>query len=750
MRDHLAVLAVAGLAACGGAGTVYPPVEQTRAEFEAVCQSLQRDNAFFGERIVEEQRQRLENPSYSTLERAQLLGGLAWELNRLGRQPEAIAEIERARELLRGLPGAAAREVDHRLVLLAGHAHLRWGEDVNCVGRHNAHSCILPVDPAAVHQLPEPARAAARLYREFLESEPANLHVRWLLNVATMVVGDDLTTLPDELRLPAGALTSATDFPQWREIAGELGVAAFDLAGGAVMDDFDGDGLLDLVSSTMDPCGPLKAFRNDGRGGFEDVAAAWGLDGQLGGLNLMHADLDGDGMLDLVVLRGGWMGEDGKIRKSYLKNELRGTAGSFVDATFAAGLAYPAYPTQAAGFADFDGDGDLDLYVGNEAPVSYGSNLAAGLGADEGVAYPSQLFRNNGDGTFTDVAEAAGVTNDWMAKGVAWGDVDEDGDPDLYVSNIGPNRLYRNNGDGTFTDAAPEAGVVEPSGRSFATWFFDFDNDADLDLFVAAYNVGAYRNVGAAFFGQVDATGAPVVYRNDGGRFTDVSRELGLDRLLLPMGANHGDLDNDGFLDFYLGTGLPQLDGLMPNVMYRNDGGRRFQDVTFAGGFGQLQKGHGVAFGDLDNDGDQDLFEQLGGAFPGDAYPNALWENPGGDHHWLTLRLTGDGRNPYAVGARVEVRLHEGDTRRSVHALVGSGGSFGGSSLQQEIGLGKAEAIDEVLIRWPGRTEPQRFQGVAMDGAYRAVVGAAALEPVSLPRLTFGAATAAPEHEHRP
>ncbi|MGH9465269.1 MAG: FG-GAP-like repeat-containing protein, partial [Thermoanaerobaculia bacterium] len=301
MKRRLAILSLAGLAA-SGAASGHPTAEQTRAEFEAVCRSLRRDNAFFGEQVVEDQRRRLAGASYSTVERAQLLGGLAWELNRLGRQTEAITELERARELLAGLPDAAAPEVDHRLAFLAANVHLRLGEDLNCAGRHNARSCILPVDPAAVHQLPEHARAAARLYREYLDTEPDDLHARWLLNVATLVAGDEPATLPPELRLPAGALSSAVDFPQWREIGGELGIAAFDLAGGAVMDDFDGDGLLDVISSTMDPCGPLQAFRNDGRGGFEDVAAAWGLDGQLGGLNLMHADADGDGGLDLLVL----------------------------------------------------------------------------------------------------------------------------------------------------------------------------------------------------------------------------------------------------------------------------------------------------------------------------------------------------------------------------------------------------------------------------------------------------------------
>src|SRR4029079_3981686 len=184
-------------------------------------------------------------------------------------------------------------------------------------------------------------------------------------------------------------------------------------------------------------------------------------------------------------------------------------------------------------------------------------------------------------------------------------------------------------------------------------------------------------------------------------------------------------LDNDGWLDVYLGTGNPDFDALMPNQLYRNDGGHRFVDVPFAAGFGHLQKGHGVAFADLDNDGDQDVFEEMGGAYPFDTYDNALYENPGAPgagRAGVTRRLAGKRANRFAVGARIEVMVREGEARRSVYALVGSGSSFGGDSLQAEIGLGGATAVESVRVRWPaGATET--FTGIAPNGVYELVEG---------------------------
>ncbi len=699
--------------------------EAVRAEFEGICRAV-RDSydPFYGQRRARELEQRLAAGVSEPLEAAALRANLGRELLKLDRVEESVELLGEALTAARA--AGAPPEMLLDLEVHLGLAHWQAAEDPNCLLPHSAASCILPIGEEARHRLPEHARRAGDLFLGIAERYPQALQTLWLLNLARMVSGDYPQGVPERFRLPADALWPREPFPRWRDRAPELGVAVVDLAGGAVMDDFDGDGLLDLVSSTWDPCGGIKAFRNDGRGGFEDVAERWGLAEQWGGLNLIHADYDGDGRLDLLVLRGAWMGELGRIRNSLLRNELTARGGRFVDLTAVAGLGERAAPTQTAAWADYDGDGDLDLYVGNEDP--------------DGKTHASQLFRNDGDGTFTDVTRQAGVANHRFAKAVTWGDYDGDGDPDLYVSNIGPNRLYRNDG-GTFTDVAPQLGVTEPEGRSFASWFFDFDNDGDLDLFVADYEAPVPA-VAGFYFGLETVDNRPRLYRNDSGaegvRFTDVSRSVGLARPMLPMGANYGDLDADGYPDLYLGTGEPGYETVMPNVMFRNDGGRRFADVTFAGGFGHLQKGHGVAFGDLDNDGDQDLFHQLGGFFPGDAFANALFENPTEGAAWITLRLEGRRANRFGVGARIEVRTVEGGKRRSIHALGGSGGTFGGSSFQQEIGLGGAEAIEEIVVRWPGNGTVQRFPGPPLRRVYRVVEGAAELVAVETPRYRLG------------
>jgi hypothetical protein len=225
--------------------------------------------------------------------------------------------------------------------------------------------------------------------------------------------------------------------------------------------------------------------------------------------------------------------------------------------------------------------------------------------------------------------------------------------------------------------------------------------------------------------------GAPLVYRNDGGTFEEVGRELGLTAPAMTMGASFGDLDNDGFLDFYLGTGQPPFEALSPNLMVRNDGGRRFQDVTFSGGFGHLQKGHAVVFADLDEDGDQDVFEQMGGAFPGDAYFSALYRNPGHGNGWVKLRLAGERSNRSAIGSRVVLELETPAGRRRVHRTVGATGSFGSAPLRLEIGLGDATAIRRLEVFWPASGRRQSFSGVEIGRSYELREGADELRPLA-------------------
>ena len=641
----------------------------------------------------------------------------------LGRERRAIDHLTAAEEMLAGqhsVPAQVVNEIRFRL----GLAWLRLGETQNCVLNPNAEHCILPIRPGGFHTLPEGSRHAIPYFQAVLDNTAAEerlrLSARWLLNIAYMTLGQYPEGVPPAHRIPPAAFESQAAFPHWVNVAPALGLDTFSLSGGAVADDFDGDGYLDFFVSTSDLAGQLRFFRNGGDGTFADRTEAANLNGLLGGLNLVQADYDNDGHLDLLVLRGAWFGEHGQHPNSLLRNAGDST---FLDATFAAGLGQDHYPTQTAAWADYDLDGDLDLYIGNETTDTF-------------VA-PGQLFQNQGDGTFADVAPAAGVDQYAHAKAVVWGDYDGDRWPDLYVSNLGqPNRLYRNQGDGTFADVAPAVGVVAPRA-SFPTWFWDFDNDGHLDLFVAAYSA-TIADIAAAHLGHSVSVEKARLYRGDGrGGFADVSQKSHLAQPTKPMGANFGDLDHDGFLDFYLGTGDTDYAELMPNVLYWNQAGQRFVDVTFASGLGHLQKGHGVVFADVDHDGDVDIFEQMGGAYRGDGFADVLYENPGFGHGWLAIEVVGVESNRSGIGTQLRVDVVEGGQRRSLYRWVGSGGSFGGNPLRQYVGLGAAEKVAQLVVFWPQSGKEQVFDEVPSNAIIRITEGRDQLEILALPAFKF-------------
>ncbi len=700
-----------------------------RQEFEAVADELDAHGLpmFFGARLIPGLTRQLQQPNLP-LQQVVELNCELWRIHLgEGQVDESLAAIDRVFAAV----AARGREPGTSLFVRRAIAHLRAAEVENCINRHNAQCCIFPLEGAAIHLEKEPAQRARLDYLATLGRDPGDLRARWLLNLSSMAVGDYPQGVPAEFLIPPEAFESDHDIKRFADIATRLGVDTFNRSGGVIVEDFDGDGRLDIVTSTIDPRGPLTYYRNLGERGFEDRSARSRLDEQLGGLNCIGADYDNDGDVDILILRGAWFFDSGRIRNSLLRNDGDGT---FTDVTREAGLADPARPTQAAVWADFDNDGDLDLYVGNESRLD--QNQPEG-------DYPSQLFRNNGDGTFTDIAPTAGVTNDRYAKGVTVGDYDNDGDLDLYVSNGLVNRFYRNDGDLTFTDIAPELGLTHPQGLSFATWFFDVNNDGWLDLFVAAYDA-TLADICADFLGWGHRASIPALYLNQGdGTFTDVARKMDLDHPYLPMGANFGDLDNDGWLDIYLTTGEPDYQSLMPNVMLRNDAGQRFEDVSKSGGFGHLQKGHGITFADLDNDGDQDIYHQLGGFYRGDAFHNALFHNPGHGNRFLTIRLVGTSTNRMAIGARIKVVVDTPRGRREIHRAVGSVSSFGGSPFRQEIGLGDAVAIDRVEITWPTSGHHQRLTGVLLDSMILVREDESGFEPLPAPRYDLGRVPAA-------
>ena len=644
----------------------------------------------------------------------------------LGNEREALERLLTAYGEVKGETSEGVVELANEIRFALAIAYFRLGETENCVHGGGSESCIFPIREAGVHGRREGTTQAVQFLAEYLsQSErdaPRRRDALWLLNLAHMTLGDYPQGVPEAYRIHPQGFASEVPFPRFRDRASDLGLDTFSLAGGAIGEDFDGDGTLDLMVSTSDPSGQLRLFSNRGDGTFEERTEEANLTGLFGGLNLLQGDYDNDGHVDVLVLRGAWNFHRGQQPNSLLRN--RGD-GSFVDVTFEAGLGERHFPSQTAAWADYDRDGDLDLYIGNES--------------FEGVFFPGELFRNRGDGTFEDVARAAGVENDDMAKAVAWGDFDGDLWPDLFISNyMGYNRLYHNRGDGTFVDIAGSMDLQQPV-ESFPAWFWDYDNDGALDLFVSSYGT-RIGDVAAGFLGQPVAEGLlPRLLRGDGqGKFQDRGRQAHLLRPLAPMGANFGDLNNDGFLDVYFGTGWPNYESLMPNVMILNQGGKRFVDVTTAGGFGHLQKGHGVVFADWDHDGDLDLFQQIGGFYRGDAFRDALYENPGFGNRWVALELVGTRSNRSAIGARLRLDITEDGRSRSIYRWVGSGASFGANPLRQTIGLGQAERVDRLEVQWPATGQRQVFERVAVGAFYRLLEAAPKLTVLDRPAFRLG------------
>jgi len=549
--------------------------------------------------------------------------------------------------------------------------------------------CLLRLTPGQSFGQSEDVQRAIAHFMAYLKERPDDLEVRWLLNLAHITAGTWPAAVPSAYRIDPAVFASGEDIGRFVDVAPQSGLRVFASAGGVIVDDFDNDGRFDVMTSSMANCAPLQFFHRTEGGTFVNRSSAAGLDDQRGGLQIVQTDYDNDGCLDVLLLRGGW---EFAQRKSLLRNSCQGT---FTDVTAASGLGGPPRATQAAAWLDFDNDGRLDLFVGNEGA-------------------PAQLFRNKGDGTFADIAASAGVDRVAFSKGVAAGDFDNDGWADLYVSNRGssPNFLYRNNGNGTFTEMAAAAGVPGP-GSGFVTWFFDYDNDGWLDLFATSYFLSVEETV-RTYLGLPNNATTLKLYRNRrDSTFADVTREVGLDKVLMPMGSNFADVDNDGFLDIYMGSGGPSYAALAPSVLLRNREGRAFVDITASSGTGEWHKGHGVAFADLDNDGDQDIVFQVGGATLGDAHVLRLFENPGHERAWLGVKLVGVRSNRAAVGARITVTAKASDgTTRLVHRQVDAGGSFGASPLQQHIGLGVGVRRVDVEVWWPASGTRQRFTGV--------------------------------------
>ena len=493
--------------------------------------------------------------------------------------------------------------------------------------------------------------------------------------------------------------------------------------GGVALFDCDNDGRLDIVlvnDSTIerflaggDPM--ITLYHQDGSGGalhFTDVTAASGLSTRGWGMAIAVGDFDNDGLPDIYVTGYG---------HNVLYRNLGGC--KFQDVTEPAGVKVGGFSTGAA-WADYDRDGRIDLFVARYVhtdlhhlpppdPRVQGYRSVILQMPDEMEGESDFLFRNRGDGTFEDVSQKAGVGNPGKlhGMGVAWGDYDNDGWPDLYVTNdAGPNCLYHNNGDGTFGENGILSGTATGAHGeiygNMAADFGDFNRDGKLDLLTTRYSR------------------QPVsLYHNDGMVFTDIAAESGLAQpTLAPVkwGTGFGDFDNDGWSDILIANG--NFSSLMDNLetevkygeplqLFRNIDGRNFEDVANQSGLnnGPLRSRRGTAIGDIDNDGNLDIV-----VFNAAGPPSLFLNETRNTNHRVLFRLVGTKSNRMGIGARVTVTAGAAE---QIDEVRGGGGYNSSNDTRLHFGLGQAATMSRIQVRWPSGVK-QEFHDVPAGAIY--------------------------------
>jgi hypothetical protein len=474
------------------------------------------------------------------------------------------------------------------------------------------------------------------------------------------------------------------------------------VSAGLALFDYDNDGDVDIYflngaplrGSKFDKPPTNAMYRNDGNWKFTDVTQTTSL-GDIGyGLGVAVADYDNDGDQDVYL-------------NNYGPNVLyrNNGDGTFTDVTAAAGVANGYQVGAGTNFLDMDKDGDLDLFVGNYLDFSYEGHTTK---TTRGVPVyanprfykpvPDNLFRNNGDGTFTDVTKASGITQHagW-AMGTVCCDFDNDGDTDIFIANdVAENFLFVNDGTGRFEELALLSGTAyDLSGSSQGSMGVDcgdYDNDGQMDFYMTSFQTqltSLYRNIGNGLFAEMSlATGAAV------GTHPNVT-----------WGNSLVDFDNDGDRDIFIACGhlqdrIEQFDDTSTyfekNILLMNTGDGKFVDVSKQSGDGMLVElsSRGAGFDDLDNDGDIDVV-----ILNSRREPTILRNDSPGQGHWIQVRIQGRKTNRDGVGARVKLQAGDLTLVDEVHSGRGYQSHYG---TRLHFGLGARNKVDRIEVRWIG------------------------------------------------
>jgi hypothetical protein len=485
---------------------------------------------------------------------------------------------------------------------------------------------------------------------------------------------------------------------QFKEVAARSGVLneAHAEHFGSSWVDYDNDGLMDLyiinceengvVGEPPTGTGDNTLYRNQGNGRFIDITDETGTGDPWCAMRNVFADYDADGDQDLYS-------------HNFIQSTLyRNDNGIYINANEETGAGLTFSRGTGASWGDYDNDGWLDLHAVN---FPFGEQA---------------LLKNNGDGTFTNITQASGLPDMASAMGNMFGDFDNDGDLDIAsaaVSSEDIQYLYQNNGDGTFTDISQQAGIVaEPGSSGSAIVWADYNNDLWLDLLLTEVSLGAVEPKGTELPNRVY-----LFENNRDGTFTDVTEEAGL--LTARFGesywdAGFADQNSDGILDLYIA-----VDG-GNNLFYRGDARGKFTEVG-----GRLRvdlegSGKGLAWADYDNDGDIDLHTVIfKPAKRGDPNPTLLFNNSGGRNHWLQVELAGIASNLDGIGAKIIVSSPDG--KQQLREISGGRGFFAQDSPIQHFGLGRSTSIS-VVVEWPsGRIDT--IKRVAADQRITVIEG---------------------------
>ncbi len=502
------------------------------------------------------------------------------------------------------------------------------------------------------------------------------------LSLETGTSVDDAPVAFKRLAVKSGVIAEDDSAP-WRTFARDAGVATFTdvtedagldgvLGGRVAWGDYDGDGAEDLIVDGR------RLFRNDGHGRFSESTDQAGLAPNAGGNGAVWADVNNDGRLDLFTMGNGKPEVEGAEGRVWVNRDGRTFLAA--DEFLPPGLSH-GVPTEGAAWGDYDRDGFVDLYLANyEMPFDRAVSL--------GICKPHHLLRNAAGRGFEDVSASAGIASaePMCGRGVAWGDYDDDGFPDILVTNyrLDPNFLWRNKGDGTFDNTARQAGIEGEEqegafGHSIGAEWADYDRDGDLDAFIA--NLAHPRYIGYSDVGQLLV--------NDGGSppsFVDRFDDAGLVFDETMSDPSWGDYDNDGDLDLY----LTSIYKGRRSTLYRNDGDGHFTDVTWLAGAG-VDNGWGAAYADIDADGDLDLAVASTDGI-------RLFRNDGNANHWIHVRAVGTVSNRSAIGARVTVTAGSLKQTAEVQGGKGTGNQH---SLPVEFGLGTRDRPVSVEVKFP-------------------------------------------------